>query len=89
MISIIELIYLLTRQFFKRQSRERQERSRTNLPPASEMFLSIPAERRVVQKPRNHKKSNDKRVFVTCQPALHRRAETTNFGDVYRDPVKF
>ncbi|KMQ93534.1 sodium channel protein nach-like protein [Lasius niger] len=88
-MSVIELIYLLARQFFKRQPRERQEPSRTSLPPASEMFLSIPAERREVQKPRSHKKSDDKRVFVTWyQKALHRR-ETTNVGDVYRDPVEF
>ncbi|KAL6428931.1 hypothetical protein ACFW04_008030 [Cataglyphis niger] len=84
-ISVIELVYLLARQFFTRQLSKRQERSRTRLPPASEMFLSIPAERRDVQlqKPSSHKESNDKRVFVTwCQPALHRR-------ETYFDQVNY
>ncbi|XP_029662938.1 pickpocket protein 28-like [Formica exsecta] len=73
-ISVIELVYLLARQFFTRQLPKRQERSRTSLPPASEMFLSIPAERRDVQlqKPRSHKESNDKLVSW-CQPSLHPR----------------
>lgn len=85
MISVIELVYLLARQFFTRQLSKRQERSRTSLPPASEMFLSIPAERRDVQlqKPPSHKESNDKRVFVTwCQPALRRR-------ETYFDQVNY
>lgn len=98
MMSVIELVYFPVKQFFKqffnkslRQPRKRQERSHTSLPPASEMFLSIPVARKEIQlqKSQSHKKSNDKSVFVTWyQPSFYRR-ETTNYDDEYRDHVKF
>jgi len=93
-MSVIELVYFSIKQFFNkvlRQPRKRQERSHTSLPPASQMFLSIPVARREIQlqKPQSHKKSNDKRVFVTWyQPAFYQR-ETTNYDNKYHDRVKF
>lgn len=88
-MSVIELIYLLARQLFKRQLRRRQEQSRARLPPASEVFLTIPAKEKVqLQKLRDHQGSH-KRIFVTCfQPAPHHR-ETTNLDEMYRKHVKF
>lgn len=88
-MSVIELIYLLARQLFKRQLRRRQEQSRARLLPASEVFLTIPAKEKVqLQKLRDHQGSH-KRIFVTCfQPAAHHR-EITNLDETYRKHVKF
>lgn len=82
-ISIIELVYLLTRQLFKRQPRKSHEPSRTTLPPASEVFLSIPVREKVQQeKPRHRQGSDDRHVLVTWyQPSLHQRK--VNLDDVY------
>lgn len=90
MLSVIELVYLVVRQLFSRQSRKGQEQSRTKLPPASEMFLSIPVKEKVqLQKSRNHQGTDDKHVLVTWyQPSLHRK--TTNLNDIYHiKHVKF
>ncbi|XP_072764610.1 sodium channel protein Nach [Anoplolepis gracilipes] len=89
MISIIELVYLLVKQFFKIQLHKKRVQSRTILPPASEMFQSIPAERREIQlqKPQSHKESNDKRVFITGYHSAFHRRETANFDKVYHDSV--
>ncbi|KAG5313183.1 PPK28 protein, partial [Acromyrmex insinuator] len=72
-LSVIEFAYLLARQLFRRQTRKWQEQTRTKLPPASEVFLSIPAKEKVqLRKPRNRQESVDKRVFVTWyQPIVH------------------
>ncbi|KYN08320.1 Sodium channel protein Nach, partial [Cyphomyrmex costatus] len=82
-MSVIELAYLLTRQLFRRQTRKGQEQSRTKLPPASEVFLSIPAKEKVqLRKLRNCQESDDKRVLVTWySPVVHRRK--TNHDNMY------
>lgn len=87
-MSVIELVYLLVREVFRRQLRKGQEQSHARLPPASKMFLTIPAKEKVqLQKLRDHQGSN-RRVFVTWyQPDLHHR-KTTNL-EMYRKHVKF
>lgn len=90
MMSVIELVYLLTRRLFIRQPRKSHERPGTKLPPASEVFLSIPVKEKVQQqKPRDRRGSDDKHVLVAWyQPSLHR--ETVNLDDAYRvKHVKF
>ncbi|XP_077267511.1 sodium channel protein Nach [Temnothorax americanus] len=93
-MSVIELVYLLARQLCRRQPRKILEQSRTKLPPASEVFLSIPVRdfREKVQqlKPRDRQKSDDKPVLVTWyQPPLHHR-KTMNLANVYHvKHVKF
>jgi hypothetical protein len=83
MLSVIELVYLLARQLFSRQLRKGQEQSRAKLPPASNMFLSIPIKDKAqLQKSRNRQGSDDKRVLVTWyQPSLHHR-KITNLDDI-------
>ncbi|XP_011699645.1 PREDICTED: pickpocket protein 28-like [Wasmannia auropunctata] len=90
-MSVIELAYLVARQLYRRQPRKGQEQSRTKLPPASEVFLSIPAKEKVqLQKPRDRERSDDKRVLVTWyEPALHHR-KTARLDDMnYVKHVKF
>ncbi|XP_011879974.1 PREDICTED: pickpocket protein 28-like [Vollenhovia emeryi] len=84
-ISVIELVYLLARQLYRRQLRKSQEQSRTKLPPASEVFLSIPIKENVQQqKPRDRWGSGDKHVLVTWyQPSLHHR-KTMNLDVSHR-----
>ncbi|XP_025161043.1 pickpocket protein 28 [Harpegnathos saltator] len=63
MMSVIELVYLSVREFFK--LRKTQGQSRGNLPPATDVFLSNPAEKTQLQKrPLNHREFIDKRVYV-------------------------
>ncbi|KYN32298.1 Sodium channel protein Nach [Trachymyrmex septentrionalis] len=84
-LSVIELVYLLARQLFRRQKKmlKWQEQSRMKLPPASEVFLSIPAKEKVrLRKLRNRQESDDKRTFVRYQPVLHQR-KTTNLDNIY------
>ncbi|KYN32299.1 Sodium channel protein Nach [Trachymyrmex septentrionalis] len=90
-LSVIELIYLLTRQLFRRQTRKWQEQTRTKLPPASEVFLSIPAKEKVqLRKPRNCQESVDKRVLVTwCQPIIHQHKITSVDNMNHMKHVKF
>ncbi|XP_028046605.1 pickpocket protein 28 [Monomorium pharaonis] len=69
-LSIIELVYLLTRQLFSRQSRKEQEQLCVKLPPASEMFLSIPVkEKAQLQKPRNDIK--DRMISILSRGTNH------------------
>ncbi|XP_012054823.1 PREDICTED: pickpocket protein 28-like [Atta cephalotes] len=51
-LSVIELVYLLARQLFRRQKKmlKCQKQSRMKLPPASKMFLSIPIKEKVQRK---------------------------------------
>ncbi|XP_011631255.2 pickpocket protein 28-like [Pogonomyrmex barbatus] len=89
-MSVIELAYLLTRHLFRRQPRKKQEQvSRTSLPPASEVFLSIPIkEKSQLQELREHQGSDNKRILLTWyQPALHYRK--ADLGNVHRKNVKF
>jgi len=81
-LSIIELVYLLTRQLFRRQLRKEQEQSRTKLPPASEVFLSIPVKVHL-QKPRDRQRlDNNQSTFHHCK--------TINLNDMYHvKRVKF
>ncbi|XP_011050524.1 PREDICTED: pickpocket protein 28-like, partial [Acromyrmex echinatior] len=90
-LSVIEFAYLLARQLFRRQTRKWQEQTRTKLPPASEVFLSIPAKEKVqLRKPRNHQESVDKRVFVTWyQPIVHQRKITSLDNMNHMKHVKF
>ncbi|XP_018365433.1 PREDICTED: uncharacterized protein LOC108762770 [Trachymyrmex cornetzi] len=84
-LSVIELGYLLARQLFRRQKKmlKWQEQSRMKLPPASEVFLSIPAKEKIqLRKLRNRQESDDKRTFVGYQPVLHQR-KTTNLDNMY------
>ncbi|KYQ53388.1 Sodium channel protein Nach [Trachymyrmex zeteki] len=87
-LSVIELAYLLARQLFRRQTRKWQEQTRMKLPPASEVFFSIPAKENVqLRKPRNRQESVDKRVLVTWyQPIVHQR-KITNLDNMKH--VKF
>lgn len=86
MMSVIELIYLLIREFF--QNRKTQRRSQRSLQPAAEMFLSIPVEKTQLRKPRNHRELVDNRVYVPWyQPSVERR-KATNF-DAYNKRAKF
>ncbi|XP_039306787.1 pickpocket protein 28 [Solenopsis invicta] len=80
MLSVIELVYLLARQLFSRQLRKGQEQSRAKLPPASNMFLSIPIKDKAqLQKSRNRQRSD---VLVTWyQPSLQHR-KITNLDDI-------
>ncbi|KYN08319.1 Sodium channel protein Nach [Cyphomyrmex costatus] len=89
-LSIIELAYLLARQFFRRQTRKWQAQfARTNLPPASEVSLSIPAKEKIqLGKPQNSQESNEKRVFVTWYKSVDRRKTNLNNSN-HMKRVKF
>ncbi|XP_014485728.1 PREDICTED: pickpocket protein 28 [Dinoponera quadriceps] len=88
-MSVIELVYLLVREFFKvRKSQTEQSRGKS-LPPAAEVFLSIPTEKIQLQKPRNYRDAVDKRVDVSWyQPSLQRH-KRMDFDDAYNKRVKF
>ncbi|RLU21701.1 hypothetical protein DMN91_006077 [Ooceraea biroi] len=88
-LSVIDFIYLLVKQFLKKQRRKRPEQSLASLPPASEMFLSIPVEK-IQLKRRNQQETNDKRVFVTWeQSTLQRRKTTMKLDEIHRKRGKF
>lgn len=81
-MSVIELIYLLVRELFR--LRKAQGQSRKGFPPAAEVFLSIPAEKTQLQKPRNHREFGDKRVYVTWYQSNFQRRKVMNFDDVHK-----
>lgn len=74
-LSAIEIVYLLVGQILKKRLlRGRAKQLPASLPPASEMFLSIPVEKVLSQRARDQPEADDKRIFVTWQqPTLHRR----------------
>lgn len=89
-LSVIEFGYLIARQFFrKRLCRRSKDQLFANLPPASEIFLSIPVEE--IQRPRDQQEVNDNRFFVTWQQptTLQRRRTIMKLDDVRRKRGKF
>lgn len=86
-MSVIELVYLLVWELFKLRKTQRQ--SRKSLPPAAEVFLSIPAEKTQLQKSRNHREPVDNRVYVPWYQQSVQRRNAMNSGDPYNKRIKF
>ncbi|XP_020285996.1 pickpocket protein 28-like [Pseudomyrmex gracilis] len=79
-ISVIELIYLLIRKFFRRQSLKKREKFPKSLPPASEIFLSIP----VKEMQTRSQKSNDERDSVTWYQSTFHQHKARNTYTYYK-----
>ncbi|KAL0117426.1 hypothetical protein PUN28_010336 [Cardiocondyla obscurior] len=90
-MSVIELVYLLARQFFRKRTGKIQEESCAKLPPASEVFQSMPVKEVIQQqKLRDRQRTSDRQVLVAWyQPSFHRR-KIMDLDDMYHiKHVKF